>query len=384
MSIEETSTKDMIQKRIEEIYSEIVEDKEIEVIEKKNFFRTSIGDEFHHEFLELFSFVSLITSIKSIITWAMNIRKKLVSPSSIPNVYQKLLEESTLDEDKKNEAQTILTRIEKEWVEFHKKLEPDISELQTVLSQQQENQNEEKQLDENSDFQQKQNEQVLWLFEQIPIRVFSYFVTTLYALIDVYTMSLIQMIISFLKTEQVYEFFKIRISDLKENIKYILEFLKMEGNQKLLKVTENTTVTSEWKKDLNYVAHFISLRHIFAHKNPLLEMSEMMDMDIFDQYKKKLEKEAREFKTELEKSDIQISLLKSLFEKFSDILPYMVFIKGLGFACYRYLCVVDNIIQGYFDFEKFDLEDFLLSIKDQMKNEEDAAVLQKLIDQYHE
>lgn len=382
MNLKERSIKEIIQNKIVRIYAELEEGKELKTIKNNLLFRTSHGDDFHYAFLDLFNFVSIITPFKSVVTWVLDIQEQFSSPTSILEFYQELIEKSSKKEEQKKKAQIILNQINSDWDDFQKKTNGKIREISELLEWEEEKR-EKKQV--RVDSKDTQN-QVYWIIEQIPYRVFSYFITTLYALINVYTMSLIQFVINSMSSEQIYDFinnFRIT-SNHKENIKYILDFFKMKRNEKLAKITKNIDEKANWTQDLEAVESFIALRHIFAHKNPFLEMNEMMGMDKFSKYKKRADEKVRKFKNEQKESEIKVDLLRPLLDKFSEILPYTVFIKELGFSCYRYLCVVDNIIAEYFEYEKLDIKELLNSIKEKMKDEQDATIVQNIIDLFDE
>jgi len=370
----------LLEEEIIEIYQKITEGKEISFIQDNNLFRTSFGCDFHDDFLDLTNFVSGITSINSLLGWGVNFQEELTSPEAIPNFYNKLLNHVEITEEQRSEAQIIFGKIKIDWEEYQAKLNLHLNGLQNVFPK--------KEIDKIREEQEREDDNsskdyLNWLIGEIPDRVFSYFITTLYAIIDVYTVALLQHIVFWLPTEMVYDFWDgFRIRDPKSNIKHFLDFLRDDKDRKLKMIVEDIKEKIEWEQDLGALDDFIKLRHNFAHKNPFLEIHEMMEMGKYKKYKRKAEEERRKFEQDKEKSNIKLDIVISVMDSFAEMFPYMVFIRELGINCYRILCVVDHVIADHFNCRALKFEEFLISLKDQMKDENDANIIQDYINSH--
>ena len=353
-------------------------------------FVTEFGIDFHDNYIELTQFALFANFMETAIGFVRVETKDFLSKDSnffsldpITEYHKKLIEKTKMSEEQRNKVQNQIKKIEKEYRKYQEKFQQDFKDLDELFPTKKSN-TEDQVIKSEEELNQYGTD---YFLKQIPRKIFSNFILELYAYIDIYTMSLIQFVINIISTENVFNFIKNilkerALSNPKDAIKYILGFLRLESNKKVSKMLEEMQEPREWSIDDEALSFFIDIRHIFAHKNPFLEIDEMMEMQKFHRYKPIIEKEKEKIK--LEEQDVVLEPLEKLVFYMKKMMPYLVFIKELGFSCYRYLCIIDNLITEYYDFQKFDFVEQLQNIKEQMKNKEDFQIIQDVLDRFNQ
>ncbi len=378
--------KKKIKQRIKEIEQAFDKKKETENTQELEhiLFITDFGQEFDDAYQGLTNFVSLATLVQPLIQKSSKDEIILPNPEKILEFWKKYLEKNKKITLKNRErGKELIEQMEKQWGLMKNTFNSNISELEKISPQLQKENNEKGK--EKTDVKKIPSSKQVWEELKIKERVFSYFVLTLYAHIEFYTLALIQFVTYSIETDQTYYFLKdFRFYDYNTTITHILDFLKTENKQKLSSIINNLTKQSQWEQDKQALSSLAKIRHIIAHRKPIQEIETIMNQ--FPNQKKKALKNAKKLDKEWKELKTELGIFYELLSMFLDVLKYFMFVIELGTSCYRYLCLVDNVLALYFDYEEpimLNL-DLLLNLKTHMKNKEDAKFVENAINHWIE
>lgn len=178
-------------------------------------------------------------------------------------------------------------------------------------------------------------------------RMIDYFILTLYAYFDVYSMSLFQETISKIQIEKIYGVMESirQFRNPKETIQKLLQCLITNKGIKLSNVLEKVLKEADWGNTYNVLDTFKELRDKIAHRKPLtsptiLKEEFKIEKQIAERKYKKAYKNFQKQKIPEELKELFYSVLKEL--------EIFILVGELGRSVFRYVFCVDNLVYSYF------------------------------------
>lgn len=200
-----------------------------------------------------------------------------------------------------------------------------------------------------NDFEDNNSQSSLLDVLSLSERINSYFIISLYAYIDLYSLSLYQHVLSSLKSTEIYDFnkeFK-HNGDPKERINIITNYLRFTNRELMKEFLANTT----WETTIDKLK---GIRDYTAHKDPLLKLQklicEISNIDEKANSKIKSLKELIDSRLiQFEKYDELKKFLVKTEKMFESILQILFILFEIGKDCYYYLALIDIQISNFYN-----------------------------------
>ena len=199
---------------------------------------------------------------------------------------------------------------------------------------------------ENEEQEEEDFEDVIKKLKPIS-RMIDYFILTLYAYFDVYSMSFFQKTISKIQIEEIYRVMESikQIRNPKETIQKLLQNLRTDKGVKLSSILDKVLKEVNWGNVYTVLDTFKDLRDKIAHRKPLTSPEILKEE--FKIEKKIVERRIKQVYKNFQKQKIPEEL-KELFFTLLKELETFILIGELGRSVFKYVFCVDTLVYYYF------------------------------------
>lgn len=289
-------------------------------MENLSMFKTDFGINFCISYNSLSEYVSCLALSPIVLDIIMNISNSFFTDQGIDFIHKQIEEEKELNTSQKEKSKNIIVEI----LNLYDSLKKTIPSI---------------------DFKSDENElkQLELIFNQFGIlkRSLDYFIISLFSYLDLYSMILIQKMISSLGEENIYYAIKnaAQATNPQKNISIALKNIPLHKSD-AKGLLDYLIEDEDWQTERRALEEFISLRNRIAHGKPVSCFADIKEK--FNQLNKNISKNLDRLINNLNIEKLPFKF-KEIITKNDLELHDLIFVIELGKACCKYIALIDNI-----------------------------------------